>query len=220
MRFGTWQMKSTTLTEWKPRIYSNAYISRSAELQSSRTRKLLKQSLAKTIAQKTKENWGKLFFFWHREDRRKTDVVCSDVDKKLGKRVWEILKQAKRPRQPRAACGWEICEWEVLGHAYQQEPLWEIMQSAHRILCSCSEGQRTVTDDQVVQTDGLSSSCTKGHLSSTCHWHPPMYRSWCVHLHDLIPCPILPTINQLLISQPSSQSINEMFRSKYQLESK
>jgi hypothetical protein len=45
-----------------------------------------------------------------------------------------------------------------------------------------------------------------------CHWHtlvivtdtydthqhidrPPTYRSWLVHLHDLIPCPSLPTIN-------------------------
>ena len=25
-----------------------------------------------------------------------------------------------------------------------------------------------------------------------CHWHPPAYRLWFVHLHDLIPCPILP----------------------------
>ena len=28
-----------------------------------------------------------------------------------------------------------------------------------------------------------------------CHWHPPVYRSWLVHLHDLIPFPSLPTIN-------------------------
>ena len=28
-----------------------------------------------------------------------------------------------------------------------------------------------------------------------CHWHPPAYRSWVVHLYDLIPCPSLPTIN-------------------------
>jgi hypothetical protein len=25
-----------------------------------------------------------------------------------------------------------------------------------------------------------------------CHWHPPAYRLWFVHLHDLMPCPILP----------------------------
>jgi hypothetical protein len=28
-----------------------------------------------------------------------------------------------------------------------------------------------------------------------CHWHPPAYRSWLVQLHDLIPCPSLPTLN-------------------------
>jgi hypothetical protein len=40
-------------------------------------------------------------------------------------------------------------------------------------------------------------TCTIESLTHICHchWHPPAYRSWFVHLHDLIPCPRLPTIN-------------------------
>jgi hypothetical protein len=43
-----------------------------------------------------------------------------------------------------------------------------------------------------------SDSVTTNHSGHThCHWHPPAYRSWIVHLHDLIPGPSLPTINTI-----------------------
>jgi hypothetical protein len=40
---------------------------------------------------------------------------------------------------------------------------------------------------------------TSTHLP-LCHWHTPTYRWLLVQLHRLMPCPRLPTINQLLIS--------------------
>ena len=40
-----------------------------------------------------------------------------------------------------------------------------------------------------------------------CHWDPQSYRSWLVNLHDHLHCQSLPTMNQLLISQPSYESI-------------
>ena len=52
--------------------------------------------------------------------------------------------------------------------------------------------------ERVIHTLSIA-SLTHLSLSLT----PPKYRSWLVHLHDVIPFPSLPTINQLLISQTS-----------------
>ena len=56
---------------------------------------------------------------------------------RVGKGVWKRAKQARRPRRPRMRVG--NLEWEVSGHVHQQGTPLRIIQSSHRILCSCGE---------------------------------------------------------------------------------
>ncbi len=66
-------------------------------------------------------------------------LVCSDVDQ-----VWERECERgwnRKKGQDDPGCEWEICKWKVSGYAHQQEAPREIIPLAHRILCSCSEGQ-------------------------------------------------------------------------------
>ena len=71
------------------------------------------------MAQKKKENWKTLFFSEHEGNQRQsmTDAVCSDADKARERECGRWWNKQKGQGDP--ASGWEICEWEVLGHVYQ-----------------------------------------------------------------------------------------------------
>jgi hypothetical protein len=51
---------------------------------------------------------------------RKRSCQCSDVEQ-----AWERecgREWSRKKGQDDPGCGWKICEWEVSGHAHQQEP--------------------------------------------------------------------------------------------------